>query len=209
MAEKVRMAVLLSGSGTTLENFFERIEDGSLPAEVVCVVSSLSKAYGLERARGRGVPTAVCVRKRSGSVREYSEAVFAEIDRHSPDLVCLAGFMVLIEIPERYAGRVMNVHPALIPSFCGDGMYGHFVHEAVIERGVRVTGCTVHFVDNEYDHGPIILQRAVEVMDDDTPDSLAERVQAAEREAYPEAVRLYAGGRLIIEGDRVLVSGER
>jgi len=206
VADRLKVAVLLSGSGTTLENFFAKIDEGYLDAEIVCVVSSLSKAYGLVRAEKRGVPTAVFVRKKYGSVKEYSEAVFAAVDGYEPDLVVLAGFMVLIEIPERYAGRVMNVHPALIPAFCGDGMYGHFVHEAVIERGVKITGCTVHFVDNVYDHGPIILQKAVEVKADDTADTLAERVQAAEREIYPLAVKLFGEGRLRIEGGRV--SGE-
>jgi formyltetrahydrofolate-dependent phosphoribosylglycinamide formyltransferase len=200
------MAVLLSGSGTTLENFFVRMERNELPAEVVCVVSSLSKAFGLERARRRGVPTAVVARKKYKSAADYSRAVFAELEKHRPDLVCLAGFMVHIEIPRRWLGRVMNVHPALIPAFCGKGMYGHLVHEAVLASGVKVTGCTVHFVDNEYDHGPIILQKAVEVRPDDTAETLAERVQAAERECYPEAVRLFAEGRLAIDGSRVRIT---
>jgi len=206
LAGKLKVAVLLSGSGTTLENFFVKIDEGYLDAEIVCVVSSLPDAYGLVRARDRGVPTAVFVRKKYSSVKEYSEALFAELDKHAPDLIILAGFMVLVEIPERYENRVMNVHPALIPAFCGDKMYGHFVHEAVIERGVKLTGCTVHFADNVYDHGPIILQKAVEVKPDDTPDTLAERVQAAEREAYPEAVKLFGEGRIRIEGDRAFVT---
>jgi phosphoribosylglycinamide formyltransferase-1 len=114
--------------------------------------------------------------------------------------------MLQLDVPDRWAGRVMNVHPALLPAFGGKGMYGHFVHEAVLRHGCRVTGATVHFVDNEYDHGPIVLQKAVEVLADDTPDSLAERVQGAEREIYPEAVRLFAAGRLRIEGRRVRIA---
>ncbi len=207
MAGKLKIAVLLSGSGTTLENFFARIDDGYLDAEVACVISSLTDAYGLERARKRGVPTAVFPRKKYRSLAEYSSAVFGEIDRYDVELIVMAGFMVMIEIPERYIGRVVNVHPSLIPALCGKGMYGHMVHEAAIERGVKLSGCTVHFVDNEYDHGPIILQKAVAVEPEDTADTLADRVQAAEREAYPEAVKLFAEGRLKIEGHVVRVLG--
>ena len=205
MPEPLRLAVLLSGSGTTLENIFQHIERGELPARVVVVISSLSKAYGLVRARRRGVQTRVFVRKEYPSTEAYSKAVFEAVRDDGAELVCLAGFMVQIKVPSDYAGRIMNIHPALIPAFCGKGVYGHFVHEAVLESGVKVTGCTVHFVDDEYDHGPIIVQRPVEVDPDDTPDTLAERVQAEERKAYPEAIRLFSEGRLRIEGRRVRV----
>ena len=205
MPESLKLAVLLSGSGTTLENVFEHIERGELPAEVAVVISSLSKAYGLVRAKKRGVPTRVLARKKYSSVEEYSEAIFEAVRNHKADLVCLAGFMVQVRIPADYAGKIMNVHPALIPSFCGKGWYGHFVHEAVIDSGVKLTGCTVHFVDDEYDHGPIIIQRPVKVADDDTPETLAEKVQAEERKAYPEAIGLFARGRLKIEGRKVRV----
>ena len=204
---RLRLAVLLSGSGSTLENLFVQREAGRLPADVVCVLSSRADAYGLERARRRNAPTAVVVRKRFPDVESFSREVFSFLRAHSPDLVCLAGFMVLLRVPPDFAGRVMNIHPALLPGFGGRGLYGHLVHEAVLKAGCKVSGCTVHFVDDEYDHGPIILQRAVEVLEDDTPDSLAERVQAAEREAYPEAIRLFAAGRLRIEGRRVRVLG--
>jgi len=202
---KLRLAVLLSGSGTTLENIFARAERDELPAEGVLVISTLSRAYGLERARRRGVPTAVFVRKKFSDDESYSQAVFARLREAKPDLVVLAGFMVRLLIPEDFAGGVMNVHPALIPAFCGPGLYGHHVHEAVLASGEQVTGCTVHFVDDEYDHGPIILQRRVEVQPDDTPETLAERVQREEREAYPEAIRLFAAGRLKIEGGKVRI----
>ena len=119
------------------------------------------------------------------------------------DLVCLAGFLQLIEVPDDYAGRVMNIHPSLIPAFCGHGYYGHHVHEAVLAYGAKITGCTVHFADNQYDHGPIVLQRAVPVLDDDTPETLAARVFAAECEAYPEAIRLFGEGKLGMEGRRI------
>jgi folate-dependent phosphoribosylglycinamide formyltransferase PurN len=137
---------------------------------------------------------------------EFSNSIFTLCREARVDLVLLAGFLALIEVPEDFRFRVMNIHPALIPAFCGRGFYGHKVHEAVLERGAKVTGCTVHFADNHYDHGPIILQKCVPVADDDTPDRLAIRVFAAECEAYPEAVRLFAEGRLAVEGRRVRTS---
>ena len=127
------------------------------------------------------------------------------LDRYEVDLVVLAGFMCQFVISPRYEGRVMNIHPALIPAFCGPGLYGHKVHEAVLAHGVKVTGCTVHFADQRYDHGPIIIQRPVPVLDDDTPETLAQRVFAQECIAYPEAIRLFAEGRLKVEGRRVLI----
>jgi formyltetrahydrofolate-dependent phosphoribosylglycinamide formyltransferase len=201
----LKMAVLLSGSGSTLENFFEKIEQGELDARVVVVVSSLSSAFGIERAKRRGVPAYVLPRRKYADVAEYTAAIFAKVREHGAQMVALAGFMVQIGVPADFRGRIMNVHPALIPAFCGKGIYGHHAHEAVLKAGVKLTGCTVHFVDEEYDHGPIVMQQAVEVCDDDTPDSLAERVQAAERDCYPKAIQLFADGRLEIEGKRVRV----
>jgi len=199
----LRLAVLLSGSGTTLQNFIDLAAAGQLPAKVVKVVASRRDAFGLERAARAGIPAAVVRRRREQSVAEFSAAVWAEAEAAAPDLVLFAGFMLQLDVPERWVGRVMNVHPALLPAFGGKGMYGHFVHEAVLRHGCRVTGATVHFVDNEYDHGPIVLQKAVEVREDDTPETLAVRVQAAEREIYPQAVGLFAAGRLRLEGRRV------
>jgi len=201
----LRLAVLLSGGGTTLENIFTHIESGKLDATVVCVISSRHGVYGLERARNHGAPAITIARKDFADTPSFSEAVWGEVRAHNADLVVLAGFMSLLEIDPAYNGRMMNVHPALIPSFCGHGMYGHRVHEAVIEYGAKISGATVHFVDAEYDHGPIIMQKAVPVLEDDTPDSLADRVQAAEREIYPQAIQLYAEGRLRIEGRRVRI----
>lgn len=201
----IRLAVLISGSGTTLQNFLDRIADGRLAAEVVCVVSSKPGVKGVERAAKAGIPCAVLERKKHPSVEAYSEALFGFVRDYRPDLVCLAGFLQLIRIPADFTNRIINIHPALIPTFCGKGMYGHHVHEAVLAGGVKVSGCTVHFVDNEYDHGPIILQRTVPVLDDDTPDALAARVFEQECDAYPEAIRLFAEGRLRIEGRRVRI----
>ena len=205
MHDPVRLAVLASAGGTTLQNFLDRIADGRMRAEVAIVISNNADAFVLERARRAHVPTVVVDRKESGSRDAFSQRIFDHCRDAQANLVCLAGFLQLIEVPDDFLGRVMNIHPALIPAFCGKGYYGHHVHEAVLAYGAKVSGCTVHFADNEYDHGPIILQRTVPVLDDDTPDRLALRVFAQECEAYPEAIRLFAEGKLKIEGRRVRV----
>lgn len=207
-AGSLRLAVLLSGSGRTLENLLSRSASGELPAEVAVVVSSRPGVRGLEIARAAGIPAHAVPRREFPDAASFSAAINDIIVPHCPDLVVLAGFLSLYLPPTHLAGRVMNIHPALIPSFCGKGYYGHRVHEAVLESGVRVSGCTVHFADAEYDHGPIILQRVVPVLDDDTPDTLAARVFEAECEAYPEAIRLFAEGRLRVEGRRVRILAE-
>ncbi len=206
LTNPLRIAVLLSGSGTTLQNLIDRCRGGSLAAEVVVVVADRVDAFGLERARQAGIPTAVVERKACGSREEFSRRIFDHCRQHRAGLVCMAGFLQLLQIPDDFALRVMNVHPALIPAFSGKGFYGHRVHEAVLDYGAKLTGCTVHFADNVYDHGPIILQRAVAVHEDDTPETLAARVQEEEREAYPEAIGLFAAGRLQVEGRRVRVT---
>lgn len=199
-----RLAVMLSGSGTTLQNLVDRINDGRLTGwRIVLVISSLSKAYGLVRAREAGIKTCVIRKKDHADVESFSAAIVKQLDKVEADLVVEAGWMCLWRLPDRYQRRVMNVHPALLPSFGGKGFYGHHVHEAVLARGCKVSGATVHFVDNEYDAGPLILQRAVPVEENDTPDTLADRVQAAEREIYPEAIDLFGQGRVRIEGERV------
>jgi formyltetrahydrofolate-dependent phosphoribosylglycinamide formyltransferase len=204
----LRLAVLISGSGTTLQNFLDRISQGRLHAQVVVVVSSKEKVLGLERAQQAGIATAVVLRKEAGSVEEFSDRLFIHCRKAQADLVCLAGFLQLIHIPPDFAGRVMNIHPALIPAFCGKGYYGSRVHEAVLASGVKITGCTVHFADNLYDHGPIILQKPVPVLEDDTPETLAHRVFERECDAYPEAISLFAENRLKIEGRRVRILEE-
>lgn len=206
MSQLIRLAVLLSGNGTTLQNLIDRIADGRLHAQIVLVVSNRSDAYGLVRAKQAGVPTAVIDRKECDSREEFSQRIFELCRQAQADLVCLAGFLQLIHIPDNFLGRVMNIHPALIPAFCGKGFYGHRVHEAALEYGVKVSGCTVHFADNVYDHGPIILQRTVPVLDDDTPDTLAARVFEQECEVYPEAIRLFAEGKLRLEARRVRIA---
>jgi len=203
----LHIAVLLSGSGTSLENLFEHIDSGDVPGRVEVVIASKEKAFGLERARRRGIPAVAVARKRYPEVDAFNDAIHAVLDDFDVDLVLLLGFLSPFETRGKFGGRTLNVHPALIPAFCGKGFYGHRVHEAVLESGVKVTGATVHFVDTEYDHGPIVLQEGVPVREDDTPDTLAARVQAAERRLVPEAVRLFAEGRLTIDGRRVRVLG--
>ena len=201
----LRIAVLLSGSGTSLENLCERIDAGDLDAEVCAVIASKANAFGLERARRRGVPAIAIPRAEHPDIAAFNDALHAELNQHEVDLVALLGFLSLFELRGKYENRVINVHPALIPAFCGHGFYGRRVHEAVLEAGVKTTGATVHFVNEEYDKGPILVQESVPVEEDDTPDSLAERVQAAERRLVPRAVRLIAEGRVRIEGPRAQI----
>jgi formyltetrahydrofolate-dependent phosphoribosylglycinamide formyltransferase len=197
--------VLISGGGTTLRNLFEKIESESLPISIRLVVASSSKAGGLQFARSAGIPTHVVRRRDFASPQAHSRAVFDICRAADVSAVVMGGYLEHVLIPGDFENRVLNIHPALIPAFCGHGFYGHRVHEAVLEYGTKISGCTVHFVDNQYDHGPIILQRAVPVAEDDTPDSLAARVFAAECQAYPEALRLFAAGRLKVEGRRVRI----
>lgn len=211
MSEKrCRVAVLLSGGGTTMVNLQEHIQAGSVPAEIVVVVSSRKKVKGVERAEKLGLTTRVLKRKpfiKDGvfDTEAYSRALTELLEPYAPDLVVMAGFMTQLAPPVLTQFDVLNVHPALLPMFGGDGFYGHHVHEAVLNAGVKISGATVHFADAEYDHGPIILQEAVPVKEDDTPDTLADRVQACERRIYPKAVALYAQGRLKRDGRRVRI----
>ena len=199
----IRLAVLISGGGTTLVNLMDKIRSGSLTAEIPMVIASRSDCVGIQRAKELNVHCEVVQRRLFSGVNDFSRHIFNRCREVQVDLVICGGFLSLIHIPDDYVSRVINIHPSLIPSFCGKGLYGHHVHEAVLKRGTKVSGCTVHFVDNEYDHGPIILQRVVGVEDDDTPDSLAARVFEAECEAFPEAIRLFASGRLELHQGRV------
>jgi formyltetrahydrofolate-dependent phosphoribosylglycinamide formyltransferase len=205
MTQPIRLAVLLSGNGTTLQNLIDRIADGRLAARIVQVISSRADAGGIERAKRAGLPVEVVGRKSFPDLAAYSGHVFDLCRASRTELVCLAGFLQLLQIPPDYVDRILNIHPALLPAFGGKGMYGRHVHEAVLAHCVKVSGCTVHFVDQVYDHGPIVLQKTVEVREDDTPETLAARVFAAECEAYPEAIRLFAEGRLRLDGRRVRV----
>jgi phosphoribosylglycinamide formyltransferase-1 len=196
---KLKLAVLLTGSGTTLENLFQKRDEGKLDVDIAVVVSSRVDAFGLERAKRRDVPALVVERKKFVMPEEFSAAIFNAIAPYKPDLICLAGFMSLLKIPPDYHHKVLNIHPALLPAFGGKGYYGHKVHESVLRTGCKVTGCTVHFVDDHYDQGPIVIQKPVQVLENDTVDTLAARVQEAERDAYPQALQLFAEGRLKID----------
>lgn len=200
-----RLAVLLSGTGRSLQNLIDRINAGQLDAELVCVISDQPDAYGLVRARLANRPTFVFSRQDYDSTLARSEAIFERCREFGVDLVCLAGFLQLLSIPHDFHSRVMNIHPSLLPAFGGKGMFGERVHRAVLDAGVKLTGCTVHFADNTYDTGPIIVQRAVPVLDDDTSTTLAARVLVEEFEAFPEAITLFGQDRLRVEGRRVRV----
>jgi len=199
----IKLAVLISGGGTTLQNLLDAIAGGSLDAEVRVVIGSRPGVKGLQRASDAKVMNFVVERATMPDLDEFSRQVFQLIDDAGVDLVVLAGWMSLLKIPPAYAGRIINIHPALLPSFGGKGMYGKRVHQAVIDHGCKVSGCTVHFVDDAYDNGPIILQRVCPVLNDDTAETLAARVFEQEKIAYPEAIRLIAAGRLKVEGRRV------
>ena len=202
----IRLGVLLSGSGRTLQNFIDLSAAGSLKARVAKVVSSQAGAYGLARAQQHGIPTAVVRRKDFANTEQFSAAITKELQAEEVELVAMAGFLCPYRIPDCYAGRVMNIHPALLPSFGGKGFYGDRVHQAVLDYGCKVSGCTVHFADNDYDCGPVIVQKAVPVEEGDDAHSLAARIFEKEKEAYPEAINLFAEGRLHIEGRRVRIS---
>jgi len=201
------VAVLISGTGRTLKNFLDRIQAGRLPIQIPLVIASTPAARGLQFADEGGIPKYVVERSSYPSRDEFSARIFELCRAARAEVVALAGFLKQLTIPPDYENRVVNIHPALLPSFCGKGFYGHRVHEAVLEYGVKLSGCTVHFVDNQYDHGPVILQKAVPVLDDDTPDTLADRVFAAECEAFPEALALIAAGRVTVEGRRTRIAG--
>ena len=205
-AKKLRLGILLSGSGRTMVNIQKEIEAGRLDAEIVAVVSSLSNVRGVQLAQGIGLEPVIIRKKDNPDIEQFSAKIAKVLDDAKVDLVVQAGWMCLWNIPANYENRVMNIHPALLPAFGGQGMYGHHVHEAVVKTGCKVSGCTVHFCTNEYDAGPIILQRTCQVKDTDTPDDLADRVFEQECLAYPEAIQLFAEGRLKVEGGIVKIT---
>ena len=200
----LRIAVLLSGRGTTFERLVAERAKGALDVEFTAVISSKPDAFGLERARRHGIAAHVVSRKDHRDERAFNDALHAVLASDPPELLVLAGFLSRIEL-RGYNGRAMNTHPSLIPAFCGKGFYGERVHRAVLDYGAKVTGATIHYCDEQYDTGPIVLQQAIDVLENDTPASLAERVAAVEYELYPRAVQLHAQGRLRIEGRRVRI----
>ncbi len=186
------VAVFLSGGGRTLQNLLQHRDEHELPIDIRLVISSSSSVRGIEIARSAGLHTLVVLKHRTQSDAEYSDAMFGPCRERGVQLVVMAGFLKHVSIPDDFAGRVLNIHPSLLPAFGGAGMYGTHVHQAAIDRGVQFSGCTVHFVDNQYDNGPIVLQRICEVHQDDTAEALAARVFALECEALPAAIRQIA-----------------
>ncbi len=200
----LKIAVLVSGGGTNLQAIIDRIADGTVQnARIVRVISNNPGVYALERARKVGIPAVVLSPKTYATREEFHDALLAALEESEADLVVLAGFLVAIplQVVRAYAGRIINIHPALIPSFCGKGYYGLHVHEAVLARGVKVTGATVHFVDEDLDHGQIILQKAVDIPDGITAEALQKKVmEEAEWVILPKAINLIARGKVQIAG---------
>ncbi|OHB60943.1 MAG: phosphoribosylglycinamide formyltransferase [Planctomycetes bacterium RBG_13_46_10] len=203
----MRLGVLISGGGTTLMNILEYIRKGRLNAEVAVVISSRSDAAGVQRAKDAGLNVVIIRKKDCPDIDKFSKRIEDELVAAKVDLVVQGGWLCFWNIPARYESRVMNIHPALLPSFGGQGMWGHHVHEAVLAAGCKISGCTVHFCTNEYDKGPIIVQRVCEVKETDTPDTLAARVFEQECIAYPQAIRLFAEGRILVQDGRVKITG--
>ena len=206
MVKPLRIAVLISGGGTTLRNLIAKVGEGKLNAEICLVVSSNPTAKGLEFAKVAGIKTLVVEKKKELYPEAYSEATFGPCRAVGAEVLVMGGFLKHVLIPPDFENRVVNIHPALIPAFCGKGMFGHHVHEAVLTAGAKTSGCTVHFVDNVYDHGPVILQRSVPVVAGDTPETLAARVFEAECEALPEALNLIAAGRVSVQDGNVILA---
>ena len=209
MSDKKRIAVLVSGGGTNLQALIDAEARGELGAgKISLVIASKPGVYALERAKNAGIDSVVLSRKDYASIKDYSRALANKMTDEKIDLVVLAGFLTIIDeqVFEAFPNRILNVHPALIPSFCGKGFYGLYVHEAALKKGVKVSGATVHIVTPECDAGPIVLQRAVEVRQDDTPETLQLRImQEAEWKILPEAVRLFCDGKITVKNDKVYI----
>lgn len=202
-----RIAVLCSGGGTNLQALIDAVSAGTIDGQIVLVLSNASKAYALERARQNGIPAQFVSKKQAGSDEAFNDVILERLQEAGAELVVLAGYLPIVgrQVVRAYEHRIINIHPALIPAFCGPGMYGHRVHEAVLAYGAKISGATTHFVDEQVDHGGVILQKSVPVLEGDTPDTLAARVLTVEHEILPESVRLYCAGKLGVDGRHVHV----
>lgn len=202
-----RIAVLCSGGGTNLQALIDAVEAGSIDGEIVLVLSNASRAYALERAGRHGIPAQFVSKKQAGSDEAFNEVILEKLRGARAELVVLAGYLPIVgaQIVRAYEHRIINIHPALIPAFCGPGMYGRHVHEAVLAYGAKISGATTHFVDEQVDHGGVIMQKSVPVLEGDTPDTLAARVLTVEHEILPQSVRLYCAGKLGVDGRHVHV----
>ena len=201
------IVAMVSGGGTNLQAIFDAIDRGEIDGQVTMVISSARKAYALERARMRGIPTLALPLKAFKTPEECQQARHDALVKANPDLIVLAGYLGILgeKTIRAFKGRILNIHPALIPSFCGKGMYGHHVHEAVLAYGAKISGATTHFVDEQVDHGGVIMQKSVPVLEGDTPETLAARVLTVEHEILPESVRLFCAEKLGVDGRQVHV----
>ena len=204
----VNIGVVISGGGTNLQAIIDDIKDGNIDGDIKLVISNRKEAYGLIRAKKAGIETLYIDRKKFTTEDEYNRRIIEEFSKRKVELVVLAGYLRVLskEFIESYKNRIINIHPSLIPSFCGKGCYGERVHEMALDYGVKITGVTVHFVDEGTDTGPIILQKAVVVKDDDTVESLKSRVLQVEHQLLPEAIRLYCQGSLSFQGRKVIIN---
>ena len=202
---KKRISALVSGNGTNLQAIIDSIERKEIDAEIAVVVSNIKDAFALERAKKHNIPAVFINHKDFPNREAFEKALIEELDKRNVDLICLAGFLRVLTpfFVRHYPNRIMNIHPALLPAF--KGLYGHHVHEAVLKSGAKFSGCSVHFVTEDVDGGPIIVQRVVPVKDDDTADSLAARILVEEHKAFSEAISLFAEDRLKVEGNRVKI----
>jgi len=209
MAKPLKIAVLASGEGTNLQSIIDAIKEGRLKVEIRAVISNNSGSEALRRARKEGLFGLHLSHKQFIAPGEFDQEFLKVLGEREVELVCLAGYMKLLSprVIGAYRNRILNIHPALLPAFGGKGMFGQRVHQAVIEYGVKLTGVTVHIVDEKYDHGPIVLQRAIPVLEDDDAKSLSQRVLEVEHKLYPEAIGLFAEGRVKVEGRKVRIGG--
>lgn len=204
---KKRIAVLCSGGGSNLQAIIDRVEAGEINGEIVLVIANASKAYALERAKNHGIPALFVSKKQAGSTEAFNDLILEALLEAKADLVVLAGYLPIVgaQVVRAFEHRIINIHPALIPSFCGVGMYGHYVHEAVLDYGAKISGATTHFVDEQVDHGGVIMQGSVPVLEGDTPETLAARVLTVEHQILPESVRLFCADKLRVDGRHVHV----
>lgn len=207
-----KIAVLVSGGGTNLQALIDAEKRGELGCgKISLVIASKPDVYALERAKNNDIEAIVLARKEYADISAYSKALADTLEQKGTDLVVLAGFLTIIDaqVYERFPNKILNVHPALIPSFCGKGYYGLHVHEAALEKGVKLSGATVHIVTPECDAGPIVLQKAVKVKEDDTPETLQRRImEEAEWKILPKAVRLFCEGKILVKNNKVYIKGE-
>ncbi|UUO05110.1 phosphoribosylglycinamide formyltransferase [Blastopirellula sp. J2-11] len=201
----LRVAVLISGGGTTLRNLIEKIAVDQLWIKITVVVASTAKAKGLQYATDADIPSTIVDWNSHDSTESFSTTVFDACRAAEVDLIVMGGFLKHVLIPDDFENRVINIHPSLVPSFCGAGFYGAKVHQAALDYGVKVSGCTVHLVDNHYDHGPVVAQQSIPVLPDDDAASLAARVFEVECELYPQVLQAFAAGRVTIDGRRVTI----